>query len=77
VKRLILLAVGLFGLRMWLKRRHEQELEPAPSPADDLRATLDETRATADEQTTAAVDTADELRADVHARAKQAIDELS
>jgi hypothetical protein len=61
---------------VWWQRRHAGAVAPAPS-ADDLRAKIDETRATVDEQTTEAVDTADELRADVHARARQAIDELS
>lgn len=93
MKRLIALAVGLFGLRAYLRRRRR-----ASEPADELREKLAEQRATAVQEPPAAVEepvaVADEApeapeqpdepagdvdarRAEVHARARQKIDELS
>jgi hypothetical protein len=79
VKRLLALLVGGLGLRALLRRRRPAEL--GPSPADDLRAKLAESRATADEQAEEAAGpepepTVDDRRADVHARARRTIDEL-
>jgi len=83
VKRLVALAVGAFGVRALLRRRaHGVE------PADELRARLaanrpgespepepePEPEATAPDEP---LDGVDARRADVHARARQAIDELS
>jgi hypothetical protein len=80
VKRLLALVVGGLGLRAYLKRRRSSpSLEP--SPADDLRAKLAESRATVEAEREDAdsgetpVDV-DARRADVHARARQAIDDL-
>jgi hypothetical protein len=82
VKRLVALALGAFGVRALLRRRSHDA-----GPADELRAKLAATRsveepeheATApDEPLDGAVeDPVDARRADVHARARQAIDELS
>ena len=80
MKRLFALLVGGLGLRAYLRRR---STTPAlePSPADDLRAKLAESRATVEAEREDAdsgetpVDV-DARRADVHARARQAIDEL-
>jgi hypothetical protein len=72
VKRLLALILGFFGLRAWL--RHRSQPAPAtvsPGP-DDLRAKLAETKGPEPE----APQTVDERRADVHARARQAMDEL-
>jgi hypothetical protein len=86
VKRLVALAVGAFGVRALLRRRaHGAE------PADELRAKLAANRTTPEPEpepepaATAAdepldgvpEDPVDARRADVHARARQAIDELS
>jgi hypothetical protein len=81
VKRLVALAVGAFGVRALLRRRaHGAE------PADELRAKLAANRTTPEPEpepepaATAAdepLDGVDARRADVHARARQAIDELS
>jgi hypothetical protein len=97
VKRLIALAVGVFGLRAYLRRRRR-----ASEPADELREKLAAQRATADQAPPATVEEAaavadpptvtdeappptpaepagdvDARRAEVHARARQKIDELS
>lgn len=99
MKRLIALAVGAFGLRAYLRRRHR-----ASEPADALREKLATQRATAAQAPPATVEepaapadppaVADEApsapeqsadpagdvdarRAEVHARARQKIDELS
>lgn len=76
VKRLFALLLGGLGLRALLRRRSTAAL--GPSPAADLRAKLDETRV--DEPVPAAEPQveppADDRRADVHARARAAIDEL-
>jgi hypothetical protein len=78
MKRLLALVLGAFGLRALLRRRVQATL--GPSPADDLRAKLDETRAepppAAPEPEPAAEPQPTDRRADVHARARAAIDEL-
>jgi len=77
VKRLLALLLGGLGLRALLRRR------PAPasleSPALDLREKLAEARATVEEQVEEPEPSetpVDDRRADVHARARAAIDEL-
>ena len=88
MKRLLALVAGGLGLRALLRRR----LRPAlsPSPAEDLRAKLAQTKAA--EPAPAAVpepepepepkpepaqpETVEDRRADVHSRARQAIDDL-
>ena len=77
MKRLLALVAGGLGLRALLRRRR-----PAVSPASDLRAKLDESRiadaALPEEETPPpAEEDVDTRRADVHARARQAIDDLS
>jgi len=79
VKRLLALLLGGLGLRALLRRQSTPALEP--SPADDLRARLAESRATveADREDADSGETpvdVDARRADVHARARQAIDDL-
>jgi hypothetical protein len=77
VKRLLALVVGALGLRALLRRRRERTL--SPSPAADLKATLAESRSVeTPPESPAAVDDpdVDARRADVHARARQAMDEL-
>jgi hypothetical protein len=78
VKRLVALAVGAFGVRALLRRRAQ-----GAEPVDELRARLaanrtpevpEEPEATAPDEP---LDGIDARRADVHARARQAIDELS
>ena len=76
MKRLLALLLGGLGLRTLLRRRSPATL--GPSPADDLRAKLDETRAG---EPSAAPGPepepeAGDRRADVHARARAAMDEL-
>ena len=76
MKRLLALLLGGLGLRALLRRRSSVPL--GPSPADDLRAKLDETRV--EEQAPAPEPEpeppAGDRRADVHARARAAMDEL-
>jgi len=78
VKRLLALLLGGLGLRALLRRRSPAPL--GPSPADDLRAKLEETRTeepAVEAPPAPAEDTpVDDRRADVHARARAAIDEL-
>jgi hypothetical protein len=73
MKRLLALVAGGLGLRAFLRRRGRPAL--SPSPADDLRAKLNATKAP---ETPAAAEPkdVDGRRADAHARARQAIDEL-
>ncbi len=78
MKRLLALLLGGLGLRALLRRRAPATL--GPSPADDLRAKIDESRT---EQPAPASAPAPEpepetgdRRADVHARARAAMDEL-
>ena len=76
VKRLVALLLGGLGIRALLRRRPEPL---GPSPADDLRARLAESRATVEAQAEDAAEpepTVDDRRADVHARARRAIDDL-
>jgi len=79
VKRLLALLLGGLGLRA-LIRRGRSPAPLGPSPADDLRARLDETRAEEPAPEAPAAPEAepagDDRRADVHARARAAIDEL-
>ena len=67
MKRLLALVAGMIGLRALLKRHSEPA--PAASPAEELRAKLAETKPPPEP-------TVDERRADVHARARQALDDL-
>ena len=77
MKRLLALLLGGLGLRALLRSRR-----PAPvveTQAEDLRQKLAETRATSEAQfdeADAAETSVDDRRADVHARARQTIDEL-
>jgi hypothetical protein len=72
MKRLLALVAGGLGLRAILKRRSRPAA--SPSPAEDLRAKLARTKAEeAPPQQPASVD---DRRADVHAKARQAIDDL-
>jgi hypothetical protein len=71
VKRLLAVLAGALGLRAILRRRARPAF--APSPADDLKAKLASTKEPEPEPEPASVD---ERRADVHARARHAIDEL-
>lgn len=73
MKRLLALILGLFGLRAWL--RHRAKPAPVAPGAEDLRAKLAEQKAPEPEPP-AEPTTVEERRADVHARAREALDEL-
>ena len=77
MKRLLaLLAAGL-GLTALLKRRSHRA--PVPSPADDLRAKLAAAKAeehAAREEEPQVEQTVEARRADVHATARRAIEDL-
>ena len=77
MKRLLaLLAAGL-GLRALLRRRSQRA--PAVSPADDLRAKLAAAKAeeqAAQEEAPQREPTVEDRRADVHANARRAIEDL-
>jgi hypothetical protein len=78
VKRLFAVLAGVLGLRALLRRRHPV-IAAGPDPADGLRRRLAETRTTAEEQHEEAASpepAVDDRRADVHASARRAIDEL-
>ncbi|MBV8078918.1 MAG: hypothetical protein JO186_00920 [Actinobacteria bacterium] len=78
MKRLLALALGGLGLGAWLRRR--RSAPPAlPSPADELREKLAESRAAEDEAPPPpeAQDDVADRRRDVHDRARGAIDDLS
>ena len=93
VKRLTLLALAVIVVRALLRRRREstaptwEPVPPAPAatPADDLKAKLAESRSVDEpepappeaEPPAAEGPDVDVRRADVHARARQAMDELS
>ncbi len=72
VKRLLALLVGGLGIRALLRRRSKPA--PVESPADELRARLAETKV--DPEPEPAAPDVDARRADVHERARRAIDEL-
>jgi hypothetical protein len=83
MKRLLALVAGGLGLRAFLKRRSRPAV--SPSPAEDLRAKLAQTKSPeaqtrAQEPEPAAPEpqpeTVETRRADVHAKARQAIDDL-
>jgi hypothetical protein len=79
MKRLLAILLGGLGLRALLRRR--SPVTAGPSPADDLRAKLDEARTEppASEASVAEPEPeapAGDRRADVHARARAAMDEL-
>jgi hypothetical protein len=83
VKRLLALAAAGFGLRALLRRRSAGSRGPASPPASpsaaDLRAKLDEARSAVDDAATPAAPADAEVearRADVHERARKAIDDL-
>ena len=74
MKRLLALLLGGLGLRALLRRRAPATL--GPSPADDLRAKIDESRAEQPVPASAPEPETGDRRADVHARARAAMDEL-
>jgi hypothetical protein len=77
MKRLLALVAGGLGLRALLKRRSRPAL--SPSPADDLRAKLAQTKSQETQQAEPAPaqpESVEGRRADVHAKARQAIDDL-
>jgi hypothetical protein len=69
MKRLLALVAGGLGLRAWLKHR-SRPAPAAPSPAEELRAKLAVAKEPEPEPTV------DDRRADVHARARQAMQDL-
>jgi hypothetical protein len=88
MKRLLALVAGGLGLRALLRRRSRPTL--SPSPAADLRAKLAQAKESEPEPATAAEpdpvaepepepaqpESVEDRRADVHAKARQAIDDL-
>jgi hypothetical protein len=78
MKRLLALVAGGLGLRALWRRRSRPVL--SPSPAEDLRAKLAQTKAPEPEPEPdpepAQPETVEDRRADVHAKARQAIDDL-
>src|SRR5581483_6773718 len=77
VKRLLALLAGGLGLGALLRRRRSAPA-PVSSPADELRLRLAESRGEGSEEPPPQDEPADAeaRRADVHARARNAIDEL-
>jgi hypothetical protein len=73
MKRLLAVVAGALGLTALWKRRSSRPVEP--SPANDLRAKLAESKAN-EEPEPPEPETVDDRRADAHAKARQAIDEL-
>jgi hypothetical protein len=71
VKRLLALLLGGLGLRALLRR--SRPAPAGPAPAEELRAKL---AASKDPEPEPAPPGVDERRADVHARAREALDEL-
>jgi hypothetical protein len=90
MKRLLALVAGGLGLRALLRRRSRPAL--SPSPAEDLRAKLAQTKVaepapmaasepepvpeSEPEPAAAQPETVEDRRADVHEKARQAIDDL-
>ena len=75
MKRLLALVAGGLGLRAFLRRRSRPAVSLSPSPAEDLRAKLAQTKAP-EEPEPVQPETVEGRRADVHAKARQAIDDL-
>jgi hypothetical protein len=75
MKRLLALVAGGLGLRAILKRR-SRPAPLGPSPAEELRAKLAVTKDPEPEAAVAEPATVDDRRADVHARARQAMQDL-
>jgi hypothetical protein len=73
MKRLLALVAGGLGLRAILKRR-SRPAPLGPSPAEELRAKLAVTKEPEPEPMPEP--TVDDRRADVHARARQAMQDL-
>jgi hypothetical protein len=84
MKRLLALLAGGLGLGALLRRRGRPSLSPplSPSPADDLRAKLESVKGEhepVEPVEPVATDESPDVatrRADAHARARQAIDDL-
>ena len=75
MKRLFALLLGGLGLRTLLRRRSRPAVEP--THADDLRAKLAESKSEPEPGPAPPPEPGiEERRADVHERARQAIDEL-
>jgi hypothetical protein len=86
MKRLLALVAGGLGLRALLRRRSRLAL--SPSPAEDLRAKLAQAKGAEPapepapapepdpEPEPAQPESVEDRRADVHAKARQAIDDL-
>jgi hypothetical protein len=74
MRRLLVLLAGGLGLRAILRRRHAEPVH-ATSHAEGLRAKLDQTKVQEPEPEATPTDE-DARRADVHARARTAIEEL-
>jgi hypothetical protein len=74
MKRLLALVAGGLGLRALLRRRSRPAL--SPSPAEDLRAKLAQAKASEPEPEPAQPETVEGRRADVHTKARRAIDDL-
>jgi hypothetical protein len=73
VKRLFAVAAGALGIRALLRRRHRPPA--AEPPVDELREKLAQSKVVPDEPE--APTDVEARRADVHERARKAIDELS
>jgi len=73
MKRLLALLLGGLGIRALLRRRGPAPAPVEPSPAAELRARLADTRV---EEPAPEEQDVDARRADVHERARQAIDDL-
>jgi hypothetical protein len=79
VKRLLALLAGGLGLRMLLRRSNfygRSQPASVTEPADELRAKLAETRSDEAPSSNGTDPDVDGRRADVHERARRAIDEL-
>ena len=81
MKRLLALVAGGLGLRALLRRRSRPRRSTSPlsqSPAEDLRAKLAQTKEAEPEQVPvpSQPESVEDRRSDVHAKARQAIDDL-
>ena len=83
VRKLIKIALVVFGIRAflrWRRSRHQQETgssaaPPPPDPADELRRKLAESRDEGADQPAAA--SVADRRADVHEQGRAALDEMT